>query len=72
VIDPVAGSGSSLLAAINCGRTAYGFEIKKDFHRDALKMLEERKSILDEIEKHGFSPTEQAKTHPSLFAGLAL
>lgn len=72
VIDPVAGSGSSLLAAINCSRTAYGFEIKKDIYREALKMLEERKSILDEIEKHGFSPTEQEKTHPSLFAGLAL
>ena len=31
VIDPVAGSGSSLLAAHNLGRRAYGFEIKKDF-----------------------------------------
>lgn len=31
VIDPVAGSGSTLLAAHNLGRKAYGFEIKKDF-----------------------------------------
>lgn len=31
VIDPVAGSGSSLIAAINCDRRAYGFEIKKNF-----------------------------------------
>lgn len=31
VIDPCAGSGSTLLAAENLGRKAYGFEIKKDF-----------------------------------------
>jgi len=31
VIDPVAGSGTTLLAAINTGRSAYGFEIKKNF-----------------------------------------
>ena len=41
VIDPVAGSGSTLLAAMNCGRMSYGFEIKKDFYREASKMLEE-------------------------------
>lgn len=33
VIDPVAGSGSSLKAAAELGRDAYGFEIKKDFYR---------------------------------------
>ena len=31
VIDPVAGGGSTLLAAHNLGRKAYGFEIKKEF-----------------------------------------
>lgn len=31
VIDPCAGSGSTLLAAAQCGRRAYGFEIKKEF-----------------------------------------
>ena len=35
VIDPCAGSGSTLLAALNTGRRAYGFEIKKEFFRDA-------------------------------------
>ena len=31
VIDPCAGSGTTLLAAANTGRRAYGFEIKKEF-----------------------------------------
>ena len=31
VIDPVAGSGTTLLAAENLGRLSYGFEIKKNF-----------------------------------------
>ena len=35
VIDPCAGSGSTLLAAANLERRAYGFEIKKDFYKDA-------------------------------------
>lgn len=35
VIDPCAGSGSTLLAAANLGRKAYGFEIKKDFFKMA-------------------------------------
>lgn len=35
VIDPCAGSGSTLLAAAQCGRKAYGFEIKKDFYKAA-------------------------------------
>lgn len=31
IIDPCAGSGSTLLAAAQTGRKAYGFEIKKEF-----------------------------------------
>lgn len=33
IIDPCAGSGSTLRAAIELNRKAYGFEIKKDFFR---------------------------------------
>jgi site-specific DNA-methyltransferase (adenine-specific) len=35
VIDPCAGSGSTLLAAAKTGRKGYGFEIKKDFFKAA-------------------------------------
>lgn len=39
VIDPVAGSGSTLLAAIQCNRRAYGFEIKKNFCKAAQELI---------------------------------
>jgi len=35
VIDPVAGSGTTLLAAKNLGRKAYGFEISKELCQEA-------------------------------------
>ena len=39
VIDPCAGSGTTLLAAMNTLRRAYGFEIKKDFYKDATEKV---------------------------------
>ena len=33
VIDPVAGSGTTLLAATRLGRKSFGFEIKKNFYK---------------------------------------
>ena len=35
VIDPCAGSGTTLLAAANMGRKAYGFEVNKEFYNGA-------------------------------------
>ena len=43
VIDPVCGSGSSIIAACRCNRSGFGFEIKKDFHKAACGWLEREK-----------------------------
>jgi site-specific DNA-methyltransferase (adenine-specific) len=40
IIDPVAGSGNTIIAGINAGRKAYGFEIKKDFYKQAVEHIE--------------------------------
>ena len=39
VIDPVAGSGSTIRASLELNRKAYGFEIKKDFYRQANELM---------------------------------
>jgi len=44
VIDPVAGSGSTIIAALRCGRSGYGFEIKKNFFNEANAWLEKEKA----------------------------
>ena len=68
VVDPVAGSGTTLLAAMNCGRVSYGFEIKKNFYKDALQLLTDRKTEMDEIEKYGLPITKMGKVNPTLFS----
>lgn len=67
VIDPCAGSGSTLLAAENTGRRGYGFEIKKDFYKAASELLAANKSSRDEIKNLGFAKTELSKINPTLF-----
>ncbi len=48
VIDPCAGSGTTLLAASQCDRRAYGFEIKKNFYKDA------NEKVLNKIQRKLF------------------
>jgi site-specific DNA-methyltransferase (adenine-specific) len=55
VIDPVAGSGSTLIAAENLGRKGFGFEIKKDFYKAASAWIERNKIAREEIKKNGYS-----------------
>lgn len=40
VIDPCAGSGTTLIAAAGLGRKTYGFEISKRFYVDACELIE--------------------------------
>lgn len=67
VIDPVAGSGSTLIAAQSLNRKCYGFEIKRDFFKKAEAWLAQNSLIKKEIKEFGFAKTEIAKHHPSLF-----
>ena len=67
VIDPCAGSGSTLVAAQNVGRKAFGFEIKKDFHTAATKWINSAKVSMDEIKELGYAKTEIQKLHLTLF-----
>jgi len=39
VIDPLSGSGVSLIAAHELNRKAYGFEIKKDFYKSSVGLI---------------------------------
>lgn len=67
VIDPVAGSGTTLLAAIELNRKAYGFEIKKNFFNEATKLIENAKTIKTEIKELGYAKTILEKEQPILF-----
>ena len=67
VIDPVAGSGTTLVAALNMGRKAYGFEIKKPYFKEATQLIELTRTRNKEIKELGYAKTEIALNHPTLF-----
>jgi site-specific DNA-methyltransferase (adenine-specific) len=67
VIDPVAGSGTTLIAADNLNRKGFGFEIKKPFFKDATRLINANRQKIDDIKNFGFAKTEVAKEYPTLF-----
>lgn len=67
VIDPVAGSASTLVAGVELKRNVYGFEIKKPFYKEAKARLEKIIQREIDIDKYGFAKTEIEKNHPTLF-----
>ena len=68
VIDPVAGSGSTLIAAERLNRKGFGFEIKKDFWTKANKWLDEEKQIKKDIKEYGFAKSLLEKQGPTLWS----
>ena len=67
VIDPCAGSGSTIVAALQLNRKGYGFEIKKDFYTKAKKWIEEEEQKKKDLINYGFNKTEIEKTAPTLW-----
>ena len=66
VIDPVAGSGSTLISAIRNNRKAYGFEIKKDFYKKSKENIQ--KAI--DIQKFGYPKSLFENDENSIFSLL--
>lgn len=70
VIDPVAGSGSTIIAAERMGRKAYGFEIKKEFWQKANEWLMQDRQRRTDLENYGFAKTEIEKEQPTLWSNF--
>ena len=67
VIDPCAGSGSTLIAAIQLNRNSYGFEIDRDFYKKANNWVKAELQNQKDIKEFGFARTEIRKQGASLF-----
>lgn len=67
VIDPVCGSGSTIIAALNKNRKGVGFEIKKDFFKKAKEWEEKEMLKKKEIQELGYAKSEIEKYYPTLF-----
>lgn len=61
VIDPCAGSGSTLRAACELGRHSYGFEVSKQFYKEA------KEKMLVDMETKYFNETGQETFFDSMF-----
>lgn len=67
VIDPCAGSGSTLIASLQTGRNSYGFEIDRNIYKDAKNWVDTEKQNLQDIKDFGFAKKNLAKKGGFLF-----
>jgi site-specific DNA-methyltransferase (adenine-specific) len=68
VIDPCAGSGSTIIAAKRLKRKGFGFEIKKEFWTKANLWIEEEELARKEIIEYGFAKSKIEKEGPTLWS----
>lgn len=67
VIDPCAGSGSTLIASLQTGRNSYGFEIDRNIYKDAINWVDTEKQNLQDIKDFGFAKKKLAEKGGFLF-----
>lgn len=67
VIDPCAGSGSTLIASLQTGRNSYGFEIDRNIYKDAKNWVDTEKQNLQDIKDFGFAKKKLAEKGGFLF-----
>jgi DNA modification methylase len=48
VLDPMAGTGSALVAALRCGRNSYGIELNPKYAEIAVQIIDEERQLLGE------------------------
>lgn len=68
VIDPCAGSCSTLIAAERLNRKPYGFEIKREFYMKGKEWLSEEQQIKKDIAEYGFAKTKIEKNGLTLWS----
>src|SRR4026208_817557 len=52
VLDPMAGTGSALVAALRAGRNSYGIELNPKYAEIAKQIIEEERTALGESVEH--------------------
>jgi site-specific DNA-methyltransferase (adenine-specific) len=72
VIDPTAGSGSTLVAALELNRKAYGFEIDRNFYKKATAWIDEVRQRKTDITKYGFNKSKMDKQCVNLFTDYSI
>lgn len=70
VIDPCAGSGSTLIAAERMNRKGFGFEIKKEFWTKANEWLMIEKQNKKDLNEFGFLKSKMELETPTLWSTI--